>query len=673
MGKLIGLLEAQIQESEEYSSDVSEQRERNHRYYNMEPFGNEKRGRSHYIDPAVFSSVEDKKAVFAETFLGSRQVAKFSGTNYHESLAKSAYAQRILKANNYQRLLKDFWHDSFVAKKGNIWLSWRRAREQVSITLNGAPTPYINQQLQQLGQVIDIDDTNLQQTPIPSIGPPQFIYTGELVATVDKSHISLDLVQPEFFSRDPTQTYADDAMWNTARIDTSKSALIDMGFNRDDVSTLNLEYRWGTSEEDYARKSYDNSGGNTTEGAGRHGEQAMVTVYKTRTWLTPEDLEEFDGFQPESDSAIYEVCWGHGKVLKWDDGTWAIHPLETMDVYEWVELKVSHAEGGMCTADVEVHQQKAESQLKRGIIDNMNITNNPRWLANLGALNNPRDLLDNVIGGVIDSENPNAVMPLPQPKLSPMVMSVLEMMSQDSQERSGYSDLASGMNQGAVNNQNADSLIERLTTAGARRVGMAVRDFANTCYVPLLQGIVRLGRLMDKSQDVMEAGGEQIPIIPAQWQDDDDMEIEVALTPEEAQVMAGRLMQMNQMISADEDMKPLYRVEQKHRLYDTVYELMGVKDATPFLDTPNSPQYQQYQQQAQQEAQMAQQQAMEQIEFQKNAILDNSRREWTRLDNTIMDTVEDNELNERKHDLDEFKVLGELKLEEEQERAVSIS
>ena len=85
MMKLTTLLQQQITESDTTVLDVGQQRERNHRYWALQPLGNEVEGRSHYIDPSVFESVQDMKAVYSETFLSSRQVVRFSGTNADES------------------------------------------------------------------------------------------------------------------------------------------------------------------------------------------------------------------------------------------------------------------------------------------------------------------------------------------------------------------------------------------------------------------------------------------------------------------------------------------------------------------------------------------------------------------------------------------------------------
>jgi hypothetical protein len=249
---IIGILETQATESDTTESQVGQQRERNHRYYGMQPIGNEKEGRSHYIDPAVFGAVEDKKSVYSESFLSSRQVVRFNGSNKDESDAKTAYVQRILKANNYEEIFRDGWHDAFVAKRMTVWVDWRKATETVTLEFQGAPSAQVNQQLQQLGEIIDVNKEGLQSQEVPPVAniqqqqmqmqgmppqqqPQQFVHTGTLVVEVDKSYISLDLIQPEYVMRDPTKTYSRDALWNSARMDESRLSLIEWGFDPESI------------------------------------------------------------------------------------------------------------------------------------------------------------------------------------------------------------------------------------------------------------------------------------------------------------------------------------------------------------------------------------------------------------------------------------------------------
>jgi hypothetical protein len=265
-----------------------------------------------------------------------------------------------------------------------------------------------------------------------------------------------------------------------------------------------------------------------------------------------------------------------------------------------------------------------------------------------------------------------------------MTMPALEMLQRDSEERSGMSSLAKGMNSSVLDNQNADNMVERLTNAGTRRVTAEARDFAKTFLIPLMQHIVKLGMDNDQSQDQMEAGGKVIPIAPSQWQDDaSEMDIAVALTPDEAQTMARQMIMIHQLKSQDEGIGPMYGPEQRHAFYDTVYELMGIDDATPYIMNPQSQQYQQMMQQQQQQAQQQQQHQMQmQMDVQDTqleSLNQQVQQGWAALNNKIMDTAHDNMLDDKKQEWQQyidFENLElkeeELELEEEQQRGVSI-
>ena len=685
MSNLVKLLEDQLHDADSSTSEVGEQRERNHRYYTMGPIGNERKGRSHYVAPVVLSSVESKKALFSEIFLSSRDVVTFTGggDSAQEASAKTAYVNRVLKDNKYEEVFRDGWHDAFVAKRMAVWTDWDEDTEVHTVRVQGATGQQINAQMQQLqmekGQIVNVNSDGLESFPIPSIGQPQFVHTGELLVEVDASSIKIELIAPEKFHRDPNATYVHDSMWVTVERTPTRSMLIDEGYDEEQVKRLHKEYSYSGNDEDFARKAHDQSYNNEYV-SGQDSDTELVTTFKTRAWLRMED-DDVEGYTPESgDLELYEICWAKGKVLLYADGTPHIKRIDAVGVFEWTEMKISHAADGMATADVEVSTQKNISVIERGVLDNLQMTNNPRWEAVQDNLLSPRDLLDNVIGSVVWSTTPGSVMPLATPQLSQHTMPALEMLKQDSDERSGVSGLARGMNSAAVTNQNADNMIERLTNAGTRRVTAAARDFAKTFLVPLMQHIVILGMEHDKSQEQMEAAGQIIPIAPSQWQDDaNDMEVAVALTPDEAQVMSQKLLLMHQVQSQDPEMAVMYGPTQRHALYDAVYELIGVYDSTQFLMSPTSPEYAQAMQQQQAQQQQMQQEAQEQkmlqqeqLKIQAQNLKDQSDLQWSMANNKIMDTLHDNQLDDRKF-IHEVRIDNEeLALEAEQDRGVSV-
>jgi len=691
---IIWTLETQVNESETSSFEVGEQRERNHRYYSLQAMGNERKGRSHYISPDVLDAVEGKKALFSEAFLSARDVVRFTDCYYPgEAESKTAYVNRQFKRNQYERLLRDGWHDAFVSKRLVILAEWSPETKETKTTFEGVPMQVAQQQLKQMGEVLEVDDSQLQVQTMPSPQGPMQIVMGEITVTLADGYVKLTLVQPERFFTDPDATYPDQAQWCTLEEDISRGMLIDMGYDREQVEKLSVDYRFRSDEEDAARKRHDSSWTRRRQ-HNRTQEQEAVSFFRTWTWLEADDemFADLDlDFTPPDSLTLYEIHWSHGEVMKWaaEEGEpleekgkihHAVSIAEEMPFFSWTEMPISHASNGLCTADVTVHSQKTTSELKRLVIDNQQMRNSSRTLALSGALKNPRDLLDNLIGATIWTRDMNAVMPLPSPELSPMTMDVLAMLKRDTEERSGLTSLAKGMNTDAIKYQNADNMIDRLTTAGQRRVAAEMRDFANTFLIPLSQYIVHLGMRNDTGTEMMESQGQQKPITPSEWKDEKlRMDAAVALTPDEGKQMAQSMMFMHQTLSTDADMKGVYGTRQKHKMLDYMFELMGVNDTSQFMLSPDSPEYAQLQQ-GMQQAQQKDQQKGElmfgaQLEGQKaqtQALQSQDKREWAKFQWNQTDDMEDNMLNVDQLDWDIERGRAELKIEEEQERNVSL-
>lgn len=626
---VIRILESQINTSS--SDGVSEQRARNHRFYTMQPIGNEQAGRSHYISPDVLDGVESAKAVFAETFFSGRDVVRFMplGDGDSEEAAKrTAYVSMQLEQNNWTSLFRDGWHDAFVAKRMVMHAGWKKKRDTIEIPVQSLTQEQLATVIQVGGQrdvLVDVDTSALEMMQDPATGVG--IYNGTMMVDVDRSYVKLSLVQPERFYRDPDATYLQDSSYCAWERRMAKWELVDMGFSAEQVQGLRPNYRFRANEEDTARKDHDQSSKAFSTRASSADSHDQVSVYVTYTWLTAGDI---DGQGEMDDPRLYEIWWGHGEILEWTSGKPAIREVDAIPFFEWTEYKIAHAEHGMSLADVMAPTQRVNSVLKRLVIDNQQMRNTTRYEAVHGAVKNPRDLIDNKIGGVVWTRQIGSVMPLATPELSPLTIQAIEVMNRDSEARSGMSSLSKGMNHAAINNQNASDMIERLTNAGNRRVMRAARDFANSFLIPLSKFIYRLGVQNDRRAHNVEIGGRFVRLAPSQWPDSDiPMRAQLALTKEECVTYAQSLMMMHQMMSMDPDCKVVYGTTQKHALFDDMFDALGIPDASRYMLAPDSPEYQQTAQQmaAAQQQQMAQQQEAQQASLQ--LAVSEDKRKWT--------------------------------------------
>jgi hypothetical protein len=257
------------------------------------------------------------------------------------------------------------------------------------------------------------------------------------------------------------------------------------------------------------------------------------------------------------------------------------------------------------------------------------------------------------------------------PELSPLTMNVVQLLKSDGDERNGMSSLSKGMNDGAINNQNAADMIDKLTTAGKRRVTMSARDFARTFLVPISQHIVKLAMQNDKSQDQIEIGGQMIPVIPAQWADDDlEMEVAAALTPDDAARQAGQLVMIHNTMMQDPSIADIYGVTQKHALFDKIFDLMGIKNTSQYMISPQSPEFAQMAQQKQAQSQEQLRQSTEQLELQKAltaaqiaGIEQTAQAQLMKAQTDLTDRMFDNNMDVQKFEHEQFVDIEKLNID----------
>ena len=274
-----------------------------------------------------------------------------------------------------------------------------------------------------------------------------------------------------------------------------------------------------------------------------------------------------------------------------------------------------HRFHGMSLADVLFDIQKTQSSLKRGVVDHTFMTNTSRFIANLSLVKNPRDLLDNKVGAVIDVNSPNpenVVRPLPMPNLSGTVFQAIENLEVEKEARSGMSRMARGMDTAVVSKQNSSDLISQFMNASNRRIMVMCRNFAENFLKPLMHDIYKLAIENEQSEKMIQLDGQFIPVNPQFLGDRTEMSVAVALTPDEQAQEAQMLLSLDQQFTInpqDPTMGGMYDAQRRHAMLSRVFELLNIKSGGNYLYDPNSPEFQQQQQQMQQQQQQADEQA----------------------------------------------------------------
>ncbi len=678
--RIINTLEANIIEADTIQgSEISEQRQRNHVHYSLDRLGNEKKGRSQHITADVHDVVENQKALYREATQAGSKFFKFEPENDRDQGSHMAtmYVNNVFfsRKNRGERVIRDALHDAFVAKRSVAKVEWKADSEMRTDRFEG-----VNGQQLQMLRAQGLGFQNLQQ--MNGVGPQgrQTMFSGELVREEDTSFAHVCILQPERYYRDPNVTYVDDGAFAGYQSDLARYTLVDMGFDEDEVMNLNLDYRFRQNEEDASRKAHDSSWSRARRHK-RSPEQEIVTVYWHWAYL------DLANFLPENTTPgiegtkLYKFIFSQGRLLTnpktglpWEEAT------DGFPFIEWTQYKISHAEFGLCDADLAAPIQYSKSNILRSSIDNVAMNNTSRWKARTGAVKNPRELLDNNIGSVLwMNRGMDDLQPLPTAQLSPFTNTVYEQLEQDKEIRSGQSRLAKGMNSDAIRYQNADDMVERLTTASNRRSMMGVRDFCSEFLADIALRIYNLGRKYDRTPQAVEIQGQWTQIQPSQFIERNKVAIRTALTPDDRQREAQFLLMGYQMLASDPDLKPLFTMEEKHALIDDVFDLMGVGDTSRYMKQPNDPKVIQAIQRQQQQAQQMMMMQLAMAQQQQQMAQQREQREDYKVELDALDKGSDNMRKDEEldwqnywkrlqHQLD----VAEYELERTQQRPVAV-
>tara|TARA_R110002012_G_scaffold26122_6_gene85483 strand:+ start:1548 stop:3641 length:2094 start_codon:yes stop_codon:yes gene_type:complete len=610
--ELLATLENSINAADSYAeSEIGQQRDKGHRYYYGQPLGNERAGRSQHVSMDVFDAVESVKSLMMDCFTADRNVCRFDPQTAEDFVpAKMATALTnyiFYRENKGSKILHDVIHDALVAKTGIVKRYYKDYYEYEEETFEGLDEASFSMLASDPAvTIMEIaEESIMAQVQDPQTGEPvaiqQTMYSGEIARKIDKSKVCVEVIPPEDFLITPRATDEEDADFCSHRTSRTRGELLSEGYDPEVVQKLDEDRdlhedgSLGRSSIDSLRKDDSYESDNDRE---------YVTIYESYLKKYRSDLKK----------CVYL------KVLHSRRALLDVEMVSEKPFRYFTPFPLPHRFHGMSLADVLVDIQKTQSSLKRGVVDHTFMTNTSRFVANLSLVKNPRDLLDNRVGAVIDVNSPNpesVVRPMPMPNLSGTVFQAMESLETEKESRSGMSRMARGMDSTVVSKQNSSDLITQFMNASNRRIMVMCRNFAENFLKPLMFDLYKLAVENEKQDKLVQLDGQFVPVNPQFLGNRTEMTVAVALTPEEQAQEAQMLLSLDQQFTMnpqDPSLGGMYGASQRHAMLSRAFELLNIKSADMYLFNPNSPEFQQMQQQqqqAQQEAELKQQQQLE--------------------------------------------------------------
>ena len=567
--EIAALLENRVAASVSFhDSKLSRERQLVTQYYMGEKPAPIHQGNSKYVSMDVYDSVETMKATLLETFSGNRRPVRFAPTGEDDGplvdQATEYVAHRVNRKNPGFSIFHDVIHNGLTSRAAVVKVYWEKRREPVEEEFSGLT----EDQFLTLAA-----DPEVEEVKDSTVDPETMTFEGTLVRYRDTSQIVIEVIPPEEFLITSRAKGISDAEVVGQRSRVTQSSLIkQFPEKKREIQELGGDDElWIQVEPEVDARHSGTEGSSTIGGSDQlSDDRRKIDVYELYAHL------DVDG---EGVSRLWKVTYA-GKLI--------LHKqlVDRIPFIAFVPLPVPHSFFGNNFAARVIPTQNARTVLMRGILDHTVITNNPRYQVVRGGLLNPKELMENRTGGIINVTRPDAVTALPQTGLNPFVFQSIQLLDEDKEESTGISKLSQGLNKDAISKQNSADMVGNLITVSQQRQKIIARQFAEGFLKPLWLEVYQLARENEKDPQTIEVAGKFAEITPAQWPERDDVEVEFALGYNEQEREANKYIQMDMMLAGDPTLKDIYPLDKRYNTISRALQASGIRDVATFLVNP---------------------------------------------------------------------------------------
>jgi hypothetical protein len=520
------------------------------------------KGNSKYVSTDVYDSVENMKALLLETFAGGYNIVEFQpngAKDIEQARIATAYCDQVIfRDNDGYGTFRSAISDGLMARIGVAKIYWEDKHED-------AEEEFENVHPDQLGQHFMANpEHDLSEA---STDPVTGMVSGTLKHKINKSGVRIMPIPPENFLVEGLAKNLDEA-FVSHKEEKTKSDLVRAGYPQDVIDQIAVDDAdaWITDAEVLAR--FEGITGNLRTTADEMQDQLK------KCWVY-ECYVEMD-IEGKDTTKLWKFTVAGNTLLDKEQITRKPFVL-------WAPIPKAHSIYGVNFADKVIPTQNAKTVLTRGILDHTVQTTNPRYTVLKGSLMNPRELMDNRVGGVVNITRPDGIAPLQQASLNPFVFQTVQLLDYDLEDTTGVSRLSQGLNKDVLSKQNSQGLVQDVQQAGQGRQKIIARNFANDFVRPMFLMVYDLVIENEDRQRIVNVAGNWVEVDPKQWKPREHLKIEFKLGAGEQDREAEKWLMIDQVMSSNPTTAPLYGLQQKYSVLSNFLARKGVKDLDNYL------------------------------------------------------------------------------------------
>ena len=575
------------------ADDVAPARIKSQRYFDGEVDIGAEDQRSSLVSTKCRDTVRAVKPSIQRVFMTSERPVEFvpQGPEDVASMEQaSIYAAAKFRQSNGYQILRDVTHDALIKKAGFTKAYWAEydspkvyeftdladAQYQAIIDAPGVEVlthserpddetiALMQQQIaaaQQMAQQAAAAGQPVDPAQIPQM-PQQLpqLHSLRIMRRNPAGKLCVETVPPEEFFVDSRARSDGDYYVIGHRTEMRAADVIAMGIDEEKV--LDLDSESGTDlrqQEEEERRGYPV---NRDEDENAR-DPAMKNVTITEAYMRI----DADGIGVP---ILHKFLLGgtSNRLLSYE-------PVDDHPFASWHVDPEPHTFFGRSLVEIIERDQDAATAITRGILDNVQMTNNPRIEAVRGQVDMD-DLMNNEIGGVVRVNAPGMLRDLAVPFVAGQTLPALQYIDQMVEMKTGVTRASIKLDPDSMQSTTR-AAVTATVSAAAGQVEVMVANLAYTGMRRLFQQILKLMAKHSPRAEMLRINGNYVPMDPRVWDYDLDAVVNVGLgtgREEQKTAMLGQALQLQmQIIQGYGPSNPLAGIAQ---LRNTLADLMSV-------------------------------------------------------------------------------------------------
>ena len=580
--ELQSIIGKEIDDAVDYiDNTISPARAKATEYYRGQKFGDEEEGRSQVVSMDVRDTVQAILPSLMRIFHGSDRTVEYSPTSEEDVAAAEQatdYANFIINKDNEGFLASySAFKDALIRKVGVLKCWWDDQTRIEAYNYSGLD----DAALAALAANPDADIIIQSSEPIgePITDPltgdmisPPMVHDVRVEYTYPDGRVKLEAVPPEEFLISREAKSVSEAEYVGHRRIVTVSELISMGYSEEEVEGLASAHDdMNTNMERRTRNP------SLTNEMNSRDDAAMRKVMYVENYIRV----DYDG---DGVAELRKVCTaGDGnKILMNEPCTMA--PFAT-----FCPDPEPHDMFGLSAADVVMDIQRIKSVIMRNTLDSLAMSIHPR-VAVVEGMVNIEDVMNTEVGSIIRQRAAGQVQPLSMPFVGQQAFPVLQYMDQVKEARTGISKASSGLDANALQSSTATA-VAATVNAAQQHIELIARIFAETGMKQLYKLVLHLITTHQDAPRMIRLRNEFVPIDPAAWNANMDVNINVALgrgSDTERMMMLRQIGEMQkEAMTTMGAQNPLTDISKLSNTLKAMTELAGFKDTSMFWGEPS--------------------------------------------------------------------------------------